>query len=125
MEDANSREFRPAFEFRCKVQWNDMQAMNASRQIKRCNLCERTVHLCGTVAEFEQHARQGSCVAVYENGPFAHMAEKPLGPLAPDPDKPTSPDGGLRFPPNVPTAGVPRNPDWDKPAPDRPKSPDT
>lgn len=107
-----------------------MQALNASRRIKRCDLCERTVHLCGTVAEFEQHARQGSCVAVYEDGPFAHMAEKPFDPFASDPGKPTAPDGGLPFPPvrpwevRVPTAGVPRNPDWDKPAPDRPKSPD-
>jgi hypothetical protein len=98
--------------------------------VRRCERCERTVHLCRTVAEFERHAREDHCVALYESGPFARVtANSPRAPEAPDnsptgeepfdPFHPLDPGAVTPLPPrppwevHIPTAGIPRKVDED------------
>jgi hypothetical protein len=112
------------FALRCDARWENMPVVDADRAVRRCERCERTVHLCRTVAQFEGHARHGNCVAVLESGPFARVvtnsceapqapedapsAENPFDPLDADVPRPPPPQ-----PPRevwIPTAGVPRKP---------------
>jgi hypothetical protein len=112
MQKNESLNSEPSFEFRCNVQWKDMRAVDATRERRRCGVCDRTVHLCRTLVEFDEHARLGHCVAVYEYGPFARITANstetpdPLEDL-PRPDPSLDPPFEVRFP----TAGVPRMPE--------------
>jgi hypothetical protein len=120
------------FEIRCDVPWHGMRVVDAARESRRCDRCERTVYLCRTVEEFERHARQAHCVALDESGPFARVrANAPEVPESSD-DSPTpedaldplDPEALTPLPPRpprevrIPTAGVPRKVDMDETAPD-------
>jgi hypothetical protein len=111
------------FASRCDARWENMPVVDADRAVRRCERCERTVHLCRTVAQFERHARHGNCVAVLESGPFARVVtnscEAPQAPEdAPSAGNPFDPlDVDVPRPPPqpsrevwIPTAGVPRKP---------------
>jgi hypothetical protein len=125
MQGTRCTDSESLFEFRCGVQWQAMRAIDAAPESRRCDACERTVHLCRTRAEFEQHARRGNCVAVYESGPLALMTtnssekpDAPENPPLPDDWDPFGPDGLIQppvptpvRPVHMPTAGVPRKPE--------------
>jgi uncharacterized protein (TIGR02996 family) len=51
------------FQFRCPLQWADLQPTDASR-VRFCNTCRTNVHYCTSVAEALDHARQRHCVAI-------------------------------------------------------------
>lgn len=139
MERTSSMGWEPAFEFRCDIQWKDMRPMDSTRGTRRCDRCERTVHLCRTLAQFQEHARRGNCVAVYEYGPVARTtananethgapedsssADRPFDPFAPDPVTPGLVTPSYPLPPSRPsgpgpvprpTAGMPQRPGTEK-----------
>lgn len=55
------------FSFRCPKLWSRLQA-TADASIRTCATCVQQVHLVRSEKEFDQHARQGHCVAVQVTG---------------------------------------------------------
>jgi hypothetical protein len=107
------------FALRCDARWENMPVVDADRAVRRCERCERTVHLCRTVAQFEGHARHGNCVAVLESGPFARVVtnscEAPQAPEdAPSAENPFDPldaDGSQRQAYRASRLGTDENPE--------------
>lgn len=52
------------FSFRCPQLWSRLQP-TADASIRTCATCVQQVHLVRSEGEFEEHARQGHCVAVH------------------------------------------------------------
>lgn len=58
----NCREL--TFAFRCPKRWEQLARVPDDERTRFCGTCEKPVYHCATVAEAQEHARQGRCVAV-------------------------------------------------------------
>ena len=56
------REWMMRFRFECPMSWDALS--ETSPGVRFCSECERSVHLCETVAEAEALALRGECVAI-------------------------------------------------------------
>jgi uncharacterized protein (TIGR02996 family) len=51
------------FRFRCPKQWENLRG-TADPRIRACDACRKSVHFSDTIAEAQDHARAGRCVAL-------------------------------------------------------------
>jgi hypothetical protein len=55
------------FSFVCSKKWSELREDSASHNVRFCMDCKKSVFLCETESEFNQHSRAGHCVAVNVN----------------------------------------------------------
>jgi len=53
----------PRFEFECPKRWEHLQA-TGDEKVRFCDACQKPVFHCDTVAEAQEHAWEGECVAI-------------------------------------------------------------
>lgn len=57
----DASDLRHRFAFICPLTWAELTRTEDSA-IRACQMCERTVHRCDTIQDFEHHAQRGDCV---------------------------------------------------------------
>ncbi|MEZ4448043.1 MAG: hypothetical protein R3B09_01105 [Nannocystaceae bacterium] len=70
---------RVRFRLICDQSWSAMTPTEAGADVRRCDLCEQSVHRCATIAEANDAARRGECIAV--DPKMAHEASVGRGAL--------------------------------------------
>lgn len=49
---------------RCRMRWEKLEPFQGDADIRFCNKCERSVHLCRTDEDLARHSALGHCVAL-------------------------------------------------------------
>jgi hypothetical protein len=65
------------FTYRCTQRWADLEAVPGTMRVRFCTRCQSAVHRADGEGEFDELARQGKCVAVFQDDAPLELTGKP------------------------------------------------